>query len=54
MELCAGIYGKDAVIKAIEDKCGKIDFDRCPHRAEEMQAMRDVVDDMIEMWIKDR
>ncbi len=54
MELCAGIYGKDAVIKAIEDKCGKIGFDRCPHRAEEMQAMRDVVDDMIEMWIKDR
>lgn len=48
MELCATIYGKDAVIKAIEDKCGKIDFYHCPHRAEEMQAMRDVVDDMIE------
>lgn len=54
MELCANIYGRDAVIRAIEDRCGEIDFYRCPYRAEEMQAMRDIVDGMIEEWLEQK
>ncbi len=48
MKLCEQYYGRQAVIDAVEKSCGKIAFDRCPHRSEEMLRIRSIVDEMIE------
>lgn len=40
-------FGKDAVLNAIESRCGSISFSSCPHRSYEMLVLRDIVDSML-------
>lgn len=47
MQLAETLYGKDAVIKAIENVCGEIKFKKCIQDSETMLAVRRTVNDMI-------
>ncbi|MBQ7319978.1 MAG: DUF4091 domain-containing protein [Clostridia bacterium] len=47
MKLAASLCGKQRVIEAMERVTGNIRFDRCPHSAAEMLAVREAVDALI-------
>ena len=46
-ELCASLYSKDEVIKAIEDIAGTIEFDKCVLHSSKMLEIRHKIDSMI-------
>ena len=48
MKLCESLYGHDAVVEAIEKVCGEVRFDRCLSASEDMLAVRERINDMIE------
>ena len=48
MKLCESFYGHDAVVEAIEKVCGEIKFNKCLTASEDMLAVREVINDMIE------
>lgn len=48
MKLCESLYGHDAVVEAIEKVCGEVRFDRCLAASEDMLAVRERINDMIE------
>lgn len=47
MQLAESLCGKQAVIKAIEDVCGEVRFDKCILEGDTMLAVRRAVNDMI-------
>jgi len=51
MKLCESFYGHDAVVEAIEKVCGEVRFDKCLTSSEEMIAVRECINDMIEAKI---
>ena len=51
MKLCESFYGHDAVVEAIEKVCGEVRFDRCLIASEDMLAVRERINDMIEAKI---
>ena len=51
MKLCESFYGHDAVVKAIEEVCGEVRFDKCLTASEDMLAVRERINDMIEAKI---
>jgi len=48
MKLCESFYGHDAVVEAIEKVCGEVRFDKCLTASEDMLAVRECINDMIE------
>lgn len=48
MKLCESLYGYDAVVEAIEKVCGEVRFDKCLMASEDMLAVRERINDMIE------
>ena len=48
MKLCESFYGHDAVVEAIEKVCGEVRFDRCLSASQDMLAVRERINDMIE------
>jgi hypothetical protein len=48
MKLCESLYGYDAVVEAIEKVCGEVRFDKCLTASEDMLAVRERINDMIE------
>ena len=51
MKLCESFYGHDAVVEAIEQVCGEVRFDKCLIASEDMLAVRERINDMIEAKI---
>ena len=47
LQLCASLYGKDAVIEALEDELGEIKFDVCPTSAAPLLRAREKINQMI-------
>lgn len=47
MQLAESLCGKDAVVKAIEDICGEVKFNKCVNDADTMLNIRRTVNDMI-------
>ena len=48
MKLCASLYTKEAVVKAIEDILGEeLTFDRCAYTSQEMLSIREKINAMI-------
>lgn len=48
MKLCESFYGHDAVVEAIEKVCGEVRFNKCLTASEDMLAVRERINDMIE------
>ena len=51
MKLCESYYGHDKVVEAIEKVCGEVRFDKCLTASEDMLAVRECINDMIEAMI---
>ncbi len=51
MELCAEYYGKDFVVAEIEKICGEVAFDRCPTDAKTVLAVRERINELIELQL---
>jgi hypothetical protein len=51
MKLCESLYGHDAVVEAVEKVCGEVRFDKCLTASEDMLAVRERINDMIEAKI---
>ena len=48
MKLCAELYSKEEVVKAIEDILGEeLTFDRCAYTSQEMLSIREKINAMI-------
>ena len=48
MKLCAELYSKEEVVKAIEDILGEeLTFDRCAYTSQEMLSIREKINSMI-------
>ncbi|MBQ2377710.1 MAG: DUF4091 domain-containing protein [Clostridia bacterium] len=52
LQLCASLYGKDAVIEALEDELGEIKFDVCPTSAAPLLRAREKINQMIKDKVK--
>ncbi len=48
MKLCEKYYTHDQIVEEMEKVCGEIRFDKCPHTSEEMLAIRNKINEMIE------